>query len=451
MDVRVDNFLDFCKIFYPSRYRLEMKKPGFDFSLLEAEVRENGGIDVNNIFFNGFCVEETDKLDFDNFDIEKQLAKLDNDLDKAKYLTDCLYIIFSLPPLPFLPEKDLSVTPYYTMDEIFYTFKDNKIFGINVFDAIVFVFNELDKNRNDNAPFKLYLMETNLINFINDLYWFKEIKTNNNEIILKEFSNYRFFYNTFLFCIHNNFFDYLTGQFEPNQVKNISFASKEENVKKMQFYHFNKFNYELFKKNKFYTAYDFFIRNIDSFVQGKYDNKNLSILINFKTINNLNEYTIKLPFFIDKEIRGKTLYFPTSLTSNINTKINFNLYNKSEKVKVKTIFDTEKTLKNKSLSSTVYFVDESPKTILKEIELREDFSINFSENIPETVYLNYYFTFYSMNTYLLLNKEDLIDKDISNFGPRYANKIRKYLVKNSNNSIVNPISDENAGIPNDVT
>ena len=103
-------------------------------------------------------------------------------------------------------------------------------------------------------------------------------------------------------------------------------------------------------------------------------------------------------------------------------------------------------LKNKSLSSTVYAGDESPKTNLKEIELREDFSMNFSENIPEKLYLNYYFTFYSMNTYLLLNKEDLIDKDISNFGPRYANKIRKYLVKNSNNSIVNPISDEDAGI-----
>ena len=247
MDVRVDNFLDFCKIFYPSRYRLEMKKPGFDFSLLEAEVRENGGIDVNNIFFNGFCIEETDKLDFDNFDIEKQLAKLDNDLDKAKYLTDCLYIIFSLPPLPFLPEKDLSVTPYYTMDEIFYTFKDNKIFGINVFDAIIFVYNEFDKNGNDNAPFIKYLRETKLINFVNGFRGFKSIESGNQNTLF-ELIKYQFFNNIFYFCLERPFFDYLIERdFQSNR---ITLSNKENNKKVIFLYRFNKLNYELFKKNK---------------------------------------------------------------------------------------------------------------------------------------------------------------------------------------------------------
>lgn len=442
MDVRVDNFLDFCKIFYPSRYRLEMKKPGFDFSLLEAEVRENGGIDVNNIFFNGFCVEETDKLDFDNFDIEKQLAKLDNDLDKAKYLTDCLYIIFSLPPLPFLPEKDLSVTPYYTIEEIFYAFKDNKIFGINVFDAIIFVYNYFIKNQKDDAPFKQYLKKTKLFNLVEAWYNF-DFQENKN--VLMELINYQFFDVTFLFCLAKPFFEYLIE-------RDFSYCtiqiSNKENESKINFiYSFNKLNYELFKKNKFYTHYDFFIKNINYYNNDfKYDTLTKIIFtINFKTINNSSEYTLNMPI-LNKDIRGKTLYFPTALTSSINKKINFNSYNKSEKITSKQ--DNELNnfeVRNETLT---FEYSNSIQTTKYVKNLDEKFTLSFSK-VVEDEYVNLSFNFYPIHSYFLLNKEDLIDKNINGFGPRYANKIRKYLVKNSNNSIVNPISDEDVGIPTD--
>lgn len=442
MDVRVDNFLDFCKIFYPSRYRLEMKKPGFDFSLLEAEVRENGGIDVNNIFFNGFCVEETDKLDFDNFDIEKQLAKLDNDLDKAKYLTDCLYIIFSLPPLPFLPEKDLSVTPYYTIDEIFYAFKDNKIFGINVFEAIIFVYNEFDKNRNDNAPFIKYLIETKLINFVNGFHGFKNIESGNQNTLM-ELIKYQFFNDILYFCLKIPFFDYLIER--DYQSNRIVLSNKENNKKKNFLYHFNKLNYELFKKNKFYRNYDFFVKNINYQHDGfDYDTLTKIIFtINFKTINNSSEYTLNMPI-LNKDIQSKTLYFPMSLASNINEKINLKSYNKSEKIdSVQDFYLNNFKTKNETLTSE--YSQNSNITQLNK-SLYEVFTLSFSKSV-EKGYLNVSFNFYPMYSYFLLNKEDLIDKNINNFGPRYANKIRKYLVKNSNNSIANPISDEDAGIP----
>ena len=446
MDVRVDNFLDFCKIFYPSRYRLEMKKPGFDFSLLEAEVRENGGIDVNNIFFNGFCIEETDKLDFDNFDIEKQLAKLDNDLDKAKYLTDCLYIIFSLPPLPFLPEKDLSVTPYYTMDEIFYTFKDNKIFGINVFDAIIFVYNEFDKNGNDNAPFIKYLRETKLINFVNGFRGFKSIESGNQNTLF-ELIKYQFFNNIFYFCLERPFFDYLIERdFQSNR---ITLSNKENNKKVIFLYRFNKLNYELFKKNKFYRNYDFFVKDINCQNDG-FDYVTLTKIIftiNFKTINNSSEYTLKMPI-LNKDVQNKTLYFPMSLTSNINEKINLKSYNKSEKIEsAQDIYLNNFKTKSETLT---YEYSKNSNIVQHNKSLYEFFTLSFSKGVEER-YLNVSFNFYPMYSYFLLNKEDLIDKDISNFGPRYANKIRKYLVKNSNNSIANPISDEDAGIQNKVT
>lgn len=446
MDVRVDNFLDFCKIFYPSRYRLEMKKPGFDFSLLEAEVRENGGIDVNNIFFNGFCVEETDKLDFDNFDIEKQLTKIDNDLDKAKYLTDCLYIIFSLPPLPFLPEKDLSVTPYYTIEEIFYAFKNNKIFGINVFDAIVFVYNEFDKNKQDNAPFRKYLIETKLINFVNGFHGFKNIESGNQNTLM-ELIEYQFFNDILYFYLKIPFFDYLIERYyQPNR---IVLSNKENNKKEIFLYHFNKLNYELFKKNKFYRNYDFFVKDINYEYDGfDYDTLTKIIFtINFKTINNSSEYTLNMPI-LNKDIQSKTLYFPTALTSSINKKINFNSYNKSEKIdSVQDFYLNNFKTKNETLTSEY---SQNSNITQHNKSLYEVFTLSFSKSVEEG-YLNVSFNFYPMYSYFLLNKEDLIDKDISNFGPRYANKIRKYLVKNSNNSIVNPISDENAGIPNDVT
>ena len=442
MDVRVDNFLDFCKIFYPSRYRLEMKKPGFDFSLLEAEVRENGGIDVNNIFFNGFCVEETDKLDFDNFDIEKQLAKLDNDLDKAKYLTDCLYIIFSLPPLPFLPEKDLSVTPYYTIDEIFYAFKDNKIFGINVFEAIIFVYNEFDKNTNDNAPFIKYLIETKLINFVNGFHGFKNIESGNQNTLM-ELIKYQFFNDILYFCLKIPFFDYLIER--DYQSNRIVLSNKENNEKKNFLYHFNKLNYELFKKNKFYRNYDFFVKNIN-YQYNDFDYDTLTKIIftiNFKTINNSSEYTLNMPI-LNKDIQSKTLYFPMSLASNINEKINLKSYNKSEKIdSVQDFYLNNFKTKNETLTSE--YSKNSNITQLNK-SLYEVFTLSFSKSVEEG-YLNVSFDFYPMYSYFLLNKEDLIDKDINNFGPRYANKIRKYLVKNSNNSIANPISDEDAGIP----
>lgn len=446
MDVRVDNFLDFCKIFYPSRYRLEMKKPGFDFSLLEDEVRENGGIDVNNIFFNGFCVEETDKLDFDNFDIEKQLAKLDNDLDKAKYLTDCLYIIFSLPPLPFLPEKDLSVTPYYTIEEIFYAFKNNKIFGINVFDAIVFVYNEFDKNKQDDAPFRKYLKETKLISFVYNFHGFKNIENGNQNTLMK-LIKYQFFNDILYFCLNIPFFDYLIER--DYQSNRIVLSNKENNKKEIFLYHFNKLNYELFKKNKFYRNYDFFVKNINYQYNGfDYDTLTKIIFtINFKTINNSSEYTLNMPI-LNQDIQSETLYFPMSLTSNINEKINFNSYNKSEKIdSVQDFYLNNFKTKNETLTSEY---SQNSNITQHNKSLYEVFTLSFSKSVEEG-YLNVSFNFYPMYSYFLLNKEDLIDKDISNFGPRYANKIRKYLVKNSNNSIVNPISDENAGIPNDVT
>lgn len=442
MDVRVDNFLDFCKIFYPSRYRLEMKKPGFDFSLLEAEVRENGGIDVNNIFFNGFCVEETEELNFDNFDIEKQLAKIDNDLDKAKYLTDCLYIIFSLPPLPFLPEKDLSVTPYYTIEEIFYAFKDNKIFGINVFEAIIFVYNEFDKNINDNAPFIKYLIETKLINFVNGFHGFKNIESGNQNTLM-ELIKYQFFNDILYFCLKIPFFDYLIER--DYQSNRIVLSNKENNKKKNFLYRFNKLNYELFKKNKFYRNYDFFVKNINYNYDGfDYDTLTKIIFtINFKTINNSSEYTLNMPI-LNKDIQSETLYFPMSLASNINEKINLKSYNKSEKIdSVQDFYLNNFKTKNETLTSE--YSQNSNITQLNK-SLYEVFTLSFSKDV-ERGYLQINFSFFPTFSYFLLNKEDLIDKDISNFGPRYANKIRKYLVKNSNNSITNPISDQEAGIP----
>lgn len=450
MDVRVDNFLDFCKIFYPSRYRLEMKKPGFDFSLLEAEIRENGGIDVNNIFFNGFCVEETDKLDFDNFDIEKQLAKLDNDLDKAKYLTDCLYIIFSLPPLPFLPEKDLSVTPYYTIEEIFYAFKDNKIFGINVFEAIIFVYNEFDKNKQDNAPFKRYLLKTNLFNFVSNFFYFKDLK-NNNQKSLAQLIRYMFF-NVYKYCLFNNFFDYKIQEMDYYEYNyDINTNNKQANYQNPELceftYKINKLNYELFKKNKFYMHYDFFIKPNGYMNEGPYNNiENINFRINFKTLNNSNQYTLNFPF-TKEEISNFILYFPSLLTSNINDKINLKSYNKSEKIfsvnehNMSGITFNSETLTSKYSNS---FDVIHSKIII------EKFKLSFSKDV-ERGYLQINFSFFPTFSYFLLNKEDLIDKDISNFGPRYANKIRKYLVKNSNNSITNPISDQEAGISNDAT
>ena len=211
MDVRVDNFLDFCKIFYPSRYRLEMKKPGFDFSLLEAEVRENGGIDVNNIFFNGFCVEETDKLDFDNFDIEKQLAKIDNDLDKAKYLINCFDFIFRMPLLPFLPEKDLSVEPYYEQTEIIKHLLKTKIFGINIFEKTHFVIEKISSDKDFNNTLDVYCRNIGLEYVFNislyrleNIYSYYKVKNNLTPNIIYNFLSETWFYYEINECFTSN-------------------------------------------------------------------------------------------------------------------------------------------------------------------------------------------------------------------------------------------------------
>ena len=329
MDVRVDNFLDFCKIFYPSRYRLEMKKPGFDFSLLEAEVRENGGIDVNNIFFNGFCVEETDKLDFDNFDIEKQLAKLDNDLDKAKYLINCFDFIFRMPLLPFLPEKDLSVEPYYEQTEIVKHLLKTKIFGINIFEKTNFIFKNVLEDKNSNNVLYDYVDNIGLLYILdNSMTKLKEIYSfyidNNNLLEDQKFTHvvYGLLKSTwFYYTINDSFafnvknYTYIENTPKDGEIfsdygtRNKSFIFTREK-------HMFENNLELFKKNKLFLNQDLLINNTYNYITGHIDEEWFLEII-FKYSDNLKS-SVKLKVDIGKELNE--VYLPLPLTENINTK-----------------------------------------------------------------------------------------------------------------------------------
>ena len=64
---------------------------------------------------------------------------------------------------------------------------------------LFFVYNEFDKNKQDDAPFRKYLKETKLISFIYNFHGFKNIE-NGNQNTLMELIKYQFFNDILYFC-----------------------------------------------------------------------------------------------------------------------------------------------------------------------------------------------------------------------------------------------------------
>lgn len=446
MDVRVDNFLDFCKIFYPSRYRLEMKKPGFDFSLLEAEVRENGGIDVNNIFFNGFCVEETDKLDFDNFDIEKQLAKLDNDLDKAKYLINCFDFIFRMPLLPFLPEKDLSVEPYYEQTEIVKHLLKTKIFGINIFEKAHFVMEKISSDKDFNNTLNDYCIDIGLeyifnisFNKLKNIYSYYKTKNNLSLNII-----YNFLSKTW-FCheANGNFtskiinYTYINNEHTNTEAR---FNSYEKNRNYMFFKEKSMFenNFELFKKNKLFLNQDLLINNSYTYITGNADEE-FFVEFSFKYSDNL-KFSVKLKAEIGFELNY--VYLPLPLTENINTKLDLKNYRK-------------KVLKDNGFNGAL-------KNIIYGVNKNGGQSSSNGDQVPLSFYIfrDFYYlkiipknpeqdsdvissiNFFSKDVYGLIEKKDFINTDTTYFTERFINKAKRYLMRNRNDKLFESVPNE---------
>nr|DAI42081.1 MAG TPA: hypothetical protein [Caudoviricetes sp.] len=446
MDVRVDNFLDFCKIFYPSRYRLEMKKPGFDFSLLEAEVRENGGIDVNNIFFNGFCVEETDKLDFDNFDIEKQLAKLDNDLDKTKYLINCFDFIFRMPLLPFLPEKDLSIEPYYEQIEIVKHLLKTKIFGINLFEKANFVIKKTSSDKDFNNTLFKYCKDIGLeyifnisFNRLEDIYSCYKTKNNLSPNTIYSFLMDTWFYHqisgNFTSKIINH--DYINN--EPTNTE-VRFNSYEKNRNYMFFKEKSMFenNFELFKKNKLFLNQDLLINNSYTYIIGHADEEYFVELV-FKYSDNL-KFSVKLKAEMGFELNY--VYLPLPLTENINTKLELKNYRK--KVLKNNGFNgplknnTQGVNKNGGQSSTDGF-----QVTLSFYSFRDFCYLKIIPKNPEqdsdvVSSVN----FFSKDIYGLIEKKDFINTDTTYFTERFINKSKRYLMRNRNDKLFESVPNE---------
>lgn len=446
MDVRVDNFLDFCKIFYPSRYRLEMKKPGFDFSLLEAEVRENGGIDVNNIFFNGFCVEETDKLDFDNFDIEKQLAKLDNDLDKAKYLINCFDFIFRMPLLPFLPEKDLSVEPYYEQTEIVKHLLKTKIFGINIFEKTHFVFEKISSDKDFNNTLDNYCRNIGLeyifnisFNRLEDIYIYYKIKNNLVPSMIYNFLSETWFYYETNGNFTSKIINYTYINNEPTNTE-ARFNSYEKNRNYMFFKEKPMFenNFELFKKNKLFLNQDLLINNSYTYITGHADEE-FFVEFSFKYSDNL-KFSVKLKAEMVFELNY--FYLPLPLTENINTKLDLKNYRK-------------KVLKNNGFNGPL-------KDITRGVNKNGGQSSSDGDQVPLSFYIFRDFcylkiipknpeqdsdvissiNFFSKNVYGLIEKKDFINTDTTYFTERFINKAKRYLMRNRNDKLFESTPNE---------
>lgn len=446
MDVRVDNFLDFCKIFYPSRYRLEMKKPEFDFSLLEAEVRENGGIDVNNIFFNGFCVEETDKLDFDNFDIEKQLAKLDNDLDKVKYLINCFDFIFRMPLLPFLPEKDLSVEPYYEQIEIVKHLLKTKIFGINIFEKAHFVIEKISLDKDLNNTLFDYCRDIGLkyifniqLNRLETIYSYYKDKNNLSPNTIYNFLSETWFY----YEINENFTsEIINYTYIYNKPTNTEarFNSYEKKRNYMFFKEKSMFenNFELFKKNKLFLNQDLLINNSYTYITGHADEE-FFIEFSFKYSDNL-KFSVKLKAEMGLELNY--VYLPLPLTENINTKLDLKNYRK--KVSKDNGFNgplkyiTRGVNKNGGKSNPN--IDQVP---LSYYIFRDFYYLKLIPKNPEQDSdVIFSIGFFSKNIYGLIEKKDFINTDTTYFTERFINKAKRYLMKNRNDKLFESVPNE---------
>ena len=135
----INNFLDFYKVFMPSRYRLKMKHPDFDDNLLIKEIQDYGGIDLNNLYFHIFSSKQTKEINFDDFNIGKRLKELITDREKVLFLFDFFISFFTLSPLPFLPKKNLDDIPYYTKEEFNQCFENNLFFGINLKEKLEYL------------------------------------------------------------------------------------------------------------------------------------------------------------------------------------------------------------------------------------------------------------------------------------------------------------------------
>lgn len=450
MDVRVDNFLDFCKIFYPSRYRLEMKKPGFDFSLLEAEVRENGGIDVNNIFFNGFCVEETDKLDFDNFDIEKQLAKIDNDLDKAKYLINCFDFIFRMPLLPFLPEKDLSVTPYYEQTEIAKHLLKTKIFGINIFEKVDFIFKIISEDKDFNNNLFNYCRDIGLEYIFNISFdKLKEIYNYYKDKNSLEEQKFTYVVNNFL---SNTWFYYQINKGFTSNIKNydvvygepIEAEASYDYERRNKSFIFNKEihmfenDLELFKKNKLFLNQDLLINHTYTYVVGHIDEE-FFIELSFKYSDNLKS-CVKLKAEMGTELYEA--YLPLPLTENINTKLELKNYRK--KILKEIGLMGPHKLKFNGVNKNGGFSNNDIEQIpLSFYNFGDFFYLKIIPKTPEqesnvTSYIN----FNSKNIYGLIEKKDFINTDTTYFTDRFINKAKRYLMRNRNDKLFESVPNE---------
>lgn len=447
MDVRVDNFLDFCKIFYPSRYRLEMKKPGFDFSLLEAEVRENGGIDVNNIFFNGFCVEETEELNFDNFDIEKQLAKLDNDLDKAKYLVNCFDFIFRMPLLPFLPEKDLSVEPYYEQTEIVKHLLKTKIFGINIFEKAYFVIEKILLDKDFNNTLSDYCRDIGLeyifdISFsrLEEIYSYYKIKNNLAPNIIYGFLSETWFYYETNGNFTSKIINYTYIYNEPTNTE-VRFNSYQKNRNYMFFKEKSMFenNFELFKKNKLFLNQDLLIVSSSYNLVGD-STQEYFFELTFKYSDNL-----KSSFKINIEVANKliNIYVPLSLTENINTKLELKNYRK----KVLKSYGFRGPNKDNN-----YGANKNGGKGYSDVSILPLSYYNFKNFVYEKIIpknpeqansnVDFSLSFFSKDIYGLIEKKDFINTDTTYFTERFINKAKRYLMRNRNDKIFESVPNE---------
>lgn len=445
MDVRVDNFLDFCKIFYPSRYRLEMKKPGFDFSLLEAEIRENGGIDVNNIFFNGFCVEETDKLDFDNFDIEKQLAKLDNDLDKAKYLINCFDFIFRMSLLPFLSEKDLSVEPYYTTKEIVTHLLKTKIFGINLFEKANFVVQFYQKDKDNYSAILDYCKNIGLeyilnisIDTLKRIYNYYKNKNNLEDNIVYDFLNNTWFYYKINECFTSNVKSYKSIYGEHQKLNAYYYQRMDESFMFSKETHMFENSFEFFKKNKLFLNQDLLVFDFYNYIVGHIDEE-FSLEIVFKYSDD-SKASAKLKIEMGADLIN--IYLPLSLTENINTKLNLKNYRK-KLLKDNGFNGPHKLNFYKVNKNGGFFTDDNEQIPLSFYNFRDFCYLKIIPKTPEnTSNVNSSFSFFSKNIYGLIEKKDFINTDTTYFTERFINKAKRYLMRNRNDKLFESVPNE---------
>jgi hypothetical protein len=358
-----------------------------------------------------------------------------------------------MPLLPFLPEKDLSVEPYYTTKEIVTSLLENKMFGINLFEKFYFIYNTMLKSNNLSEEFHnyyrsigLYYVYEYLSSYVKGYELYKE---NNNKINnnLIESYFYQFLRDTwFSFLINGGFTSrVLKNEYNPNGEPvgyNFSYIGARrddsDNIASIMTELFEN-SFELFKKNKLFLNQDLYILNSYYNLVGDYSQKYFFELT-FKYSNNL-----KSSFKIDIETARNlnNIYVPLPPTENITTKLELKNYRK-------------KVLKGNGfrgpIKSNNYGANKNGGQDYSDgnqLPLSYYTFNNFvygkiTPKIPEegNSNINFSISFISKDIYGLIEKKDLINTDTSLFTERFINKAKRYLMRNRNDKLFESVPNE---------